>query len=152
MLMIRNRPASTLVPAPFGHDVEKLFRAMLSPNFVNFGMPFGRPAVFPAINVNEDDAAVYVEAELPGFSESEIDVNVVGSEITIKGERSTEKEEKDANYHRRERWDGAFERTIHIPIEVESDKVSAELKNGVLTITLPKPEVARPRKIKVSVS
>lgn len=153
MLTLRtNRPVPTTMPTPFGREFEKLFETMLTPGFLAFGVPTSRPMVFPALNITEDETALYVEAELPGFTEEEIEINVVGTELTIKGERIEEKEEKEYTFHRRERWMGAFERTVTLPMEIEPEKVVAELTGGVLMIKLPKPEIARPRKIKVKAS
>ena len=103
---------------------------------------------FPALNVWEDDHNVYAEAEVPGMSMDDLEVLVMGNELTIKGERA-EQSREGVSYHRRERGAGTFSRVLRLPIDVNADKVTAALKDGVLTITLPKTEVARPRKIKV---
>jgi len=105
-------------------------------------------AAFPAMNLWESDSALHAEIELPGLKLEDIEVLVVGNEITVKGERK-ESREKDAAYHRRERPLGLFTRTLKVPVNVDADKVEASLKEGVLTITLPKAEAAKPRKISV---
>jgi HSP20 family protein len=110
----------------------------------------GLPAagLFPAMNLWEDEQKLYAEAELPGFNLNDLEIFVVGNELTIKGERQEEHREKAA-YHRRERTLGTFSRIVRLPIEIDADGVEATLKDGVLTITLPKSEQARPRKVQV---
>jgi len=103
---------------------------------------------FPAVNLWEDDEAIRAEAELPGLNMNDIEVLVVGDELTIKGRR-TSPENKDFTYHRRERGTGEFSRTLTLPYPVNADRVEATLKNGVMTLILPKAETARPRKITV---
>ncbi len=150
MLMQSSRRTNpTALTSPFGRDFDQLLQTVFTPGLLSFGIPGSRPATFPALNVTEDDAAIYVEAELPGFQHDQIEINVAGNQLTITGERAQSTQEKDATYHRRERWTGAFERSVVLPTEVDTDKVVAELSNGVLSITLPRPEVSRPRKIQV---
>jgi len=103
---------------------------------------------FPALNIWEDGECFCAEAEVPGMSMDQIDVQIVGNELTIKGERPT-LEEKKLTYHRQERGSGTFSRSISLPSEVSPDKVEAVLKDGVLTIKLPKAAAARARKIAV---
>lgn len=112
--------------------------------------PFGRrgtPAG-PALNVWEDDRCFHAEAEVPGISMSDIEVVVAGDELTLKGERKAPTAE-NAAFHRRERSVGAFSRTLRLPVELEADKVEATLRDGVLTITMPKAPAARARRIEV---
>jgi HSP20 family protein len=103
---------------------------------------------FPAVNVWEDEQNLYAEAELPGLTMSDVEVFAKGNELTIKGERKPVQEEGTA-YHRRERGVGPFNRVLRLPVDIDADKVEAKLHDGVLTITLPKAEAARPRKIEV---
>lgn len=115
-----------------------------------FPDPFGvlgrRP--FPAVNAWEDHKAVYAEAELPGLTMEDIEVLVMGDELTIKGERKdTEKE--GVTYHRRERGLGTFSRVLRLPIQIDAEKVEATLRDGVLTVKLPKAQSALPRKIEL---
>jgi len=92
----------------------------------------------PRIDVTEDDKAIKVMAELPGMDEKDLDISLRGDTLSIKGEKREEKEHKGKDYYRMERSYGSFSRTIPLPIEVETDKIHAELKKGVLTVTLPK--------------
>lgn len=107
-----------------------------------------RTTLFPALNVWADDAALHVEAEVPGLGLQDIDVTVMGDELTISGERA-DVVDATVTQHRRERGVGKFSRTVHLPVAVEPGRVEASLKDGVLSITLPKAEALRPRKIEV---
>jgi HSP20 family protein len=108
---------------------------------------FGAPR-FPAVNVWEGGEHLYAEAEVPGVSQDGLEITVVGSELTIKGRRPP-LEGENLSYHRQERGVGEFTRVLTLPVEIDAEKVQAGLKDGVLTLTLPKAEVARPRKINV---
>jgi HSP20 family protein len=103
----------------------------------------------PAVNAWETDDALKVELELPGVQSDQIELSVVGDELSIKVDRP-DAEPQGATYHRRERGVGTFARVVRLPLEVDPDRVEAELRYGVLTITLPKAESARPRKIEVT--
>jgi len=105
--------------------------------------------VYPALNLTEEGDNFLVRAELPGVKGENLDVSVVEGQLVIRGERRIEAEGKEINYHRREREAGFFRRTIGLPSKIAPNKVSASMKNGVLTITLPKSEEAKPRKIAV---
>ena len=106
---------------------------------------------YPAMNVyaGEDDALV--EAELPGYGPKDIDVSVVQNTLTVRGERSDEADE-GRNYHRRERAPGKFVRSMELPFNVDAEEVEAELKNGILTVRLPRIVEERLRKIEVKAS
>jgi HSP20 family protein len=103
----------------------------------------------PALNVWETESDLWAEAELPGVAQDQLEISVVGGELTIKGERQAPKH-GESMFHRRERSSGKFSRTVRLPMEVDADRVQARLKDGVLTVQLPKAEVAKPRKIKVA--
>lgn len=111
----------------------------------------GRPAfgTAPALNVRADHDKVTVTAELPGASLEDVDVSVVGRRLTIRGERRTSEPGTGGRYHRRERESGGFGRAVTLPYPVEVNAVTAALKDGVLTITLPRAAADRPRKIAV---
>jgi len=105
--------------------------------------------VFPALNVYQDSENIYVTAELPGIDVNDIEINVEGDTLHIKGQRKLPETDKNVRYHRRERGSGQFSRTIQLPFPVNAEKVSAEMKLGVLTISLPKADEAKPRKINI---
>jgi len=105
----------------------------------------------PRLDVTEDSKAFTVTAELPGMSDKDIDLSLSGDTLTIRGEKKEEKEEKNKNYYYSERSYGTFLRSIPLPRQVETDKVSASFKKGVLTITLPKTAAAVDSTKKISV-
>jgi len=105
--------------------------------------------IYPALNIWEDDDALYVEAELPGMQLEDLEIYVTGDDqLTIKGERKAPQVGK-GTWHRQERTFGSFTRLVTLPVAVDPDRVEAELRNGVLTIKLPKKEEAKPRRITV---
>lgn len=113
--------------------------------------PAGRvgAGVFPSINITEDKDAYYVSAELPGVKSADLELNVTANQLTLSGERKISEEAADVRYHRREREAGRFSRAIALPGDVDSDSVKARLADGVLTVTVPKAEKAKPRQIAV---
>jgi HSP20 family protein len=106
----------------------------------------------PALDVFEDKDNLFVKAELPGMKRDDIEVSLRDNTLSISGERKAENKQTDAEVYREERSFGRFQRTISLPAPVTSDKVKAEYKDGILTITLPKTEEAKPRQIDVSFS
>lgn len=108
--------------------------------------------VYPPLNLWEDENTLYVEAELPGFELNELEIYVTGeNQLSLKGQRKQPELENGA-WHRQERGYGSFSRTIELPSQVDNEKVSAEFKNGVLTVSLPKREEVKPRRIEVKVN
>ncbi|MCG6983100.1 MAG: Hsp20/alpha crystallin family protein [Deltaproteobacteria bacterium] len=105
--------------------------------------------VFPALNMSEDDHNLYVRAELPGVASENIDITTKQNNLIIKGERKIAAEGEKVSYHRKERDAGNFRRIISLPTPVDTNKVTAICKNGVLTVTLPKAAEAKPRQISV---
>lgn len=100
----------------------------------------------PRVDVSETDNEVRVEAELPGVEEKDIEVSLHDGSLTIRGERKSEKEEKEKNYHRIERSHGSFQRTVALPAEVDDSKAEAVFKKGVLEVKLPKSNPSANRK------
>ncbi len=105
----------------------------------------------PTLDVSETKDSYVVKAELPGIDPKEIDISLMNDILTIKGEKKQEKEEKEENYHIIERSYGAFTRSVRLPGQVQSDKINATFKNGVLKVTLPKTEEAKKKEIKIKV-
>lgn len=118
-------------------------------NFLGTQRRTGDSNVFPALNVYQDLDNVYVSAELPGIDVNDIEINVEGNTLHIKGLRKLPETDKKVRYHRQERGSGQFSRKIRLPFPVNTEKVSAEMKLGVLTISLPKADEAKPRKINI---
>ena len=114
------------------------------------------PSVFsgwtPAIDLYEDKDSVVVKAELPGMKKEDIEVTLHEGTLSLSGERKSEKKVEDADVYRAERFYGRFQRTISLPTPVAADKVTAEYKDGILTVKLPKTEEAKPKQINVNVS
>jgi HSP20 family protein len=103
----------------------------------------------PAIDMYQTDNEVVVKAALPGLRADEVQINVTGDILTLRGEVKHEEEKKDKSWHIREhRW-GSFERSVRLPTGVIADKAQADFQNGILTITLPKLEEVRPKTITV---
>jgi HSP20 family protein len=117
--------------------------------FGDWGESWG--AFNPRIDLSETDKEFKVSAELPGLDENDIEVSLTQNTLTIKGEKKEEKEDKDQNYYRMERSYGSFQRTIPLPYEVESNKVEATFKKGVLTVTLPKTAEAQKHTKKINI-
>ena len=106
----------------------------------------------PALDLYEDKDNLFVKVELPGMKREEIDVSLHDGSLSISGERKSEQKHEDADVYRGERFFGRFQRTVTLPTPVAADKVKAQYKDGILTITLPKTEEAKPKHIDVNVS
>jgi len=106
----------------------------------------------PAMDVFEEKDNFVVKAEVPGMKKEDIEVSLHEGNLTISGERKSETKQNDAEVHRTERFYGRFQRSVALPSTVAADKVKAQYRDGVLTITLPKTEEAKPRHINVSVN
>ncbi len=103
----------------------------------------------PAVDVYESNGNIVLKAELPGVDKKDISVDVKGRILTLKGERSSDKEVKEDNYHRKERFYGKFQRAFTLPMEVDADKIKAEYKDGVLKVEVAKPEGQKPKQITI---
>ena len=106
----------------------------------------------PPVDIEEDNREYIVKAELPGMKKEEVKLKVEGGTLTISGERKAEKEEKEKKYHRLERSYGTFQRSFTLPEGTQPEKISAEFKDGVLLVHLPKDEKAKPKAIEVTVN
>ena len=106
----------------------------------------------PAVDVFEDKTAVKIVAELPGVKSEDVKLSIENNVITIRGEKRQAAEEKTERVHRYERSYGVFERAFALPNSVDADKIEARYENGILTVTVPKAEKARPREIPVKAS
>jgi len=133
-------------------DIAGLHRGlddMISSFFGDWpGLNFERK-LWPAIDVAEDENQITVKAEVPGCNAEDIDISVHGNTLTISGEKKQEQEKKEKGYYHVERSYGSFHRQLVLPGDVETDKIDAACRNGILTITLPKQEKAKATKIKV---
>ena len=105
----------------------------------------------PSLDVAETKGDLLVKAELPGMDPKDIDISLHEGVLTIKGEKKQEKEEKEEGYHLIERSYGSFTRSVRLPKDVQSDRISASFKNGILKVVLPKTEEAKKKEIKIKV-
>lgn len=124
-------------------DLDRLFEETLTRPWSSNGWST------PLVDMYQTDDEVVVKATVPGISADEVDIQITGDVLTIRGESKQEEERKDATYHLREQRYRAFARTLELPAPVVADKAEADVVNGVLTLHLPKAEEAKPKAIKV---
>ena len=115
------------------------------------GKGLSKQAFQVAVDIREEDDAFYVDAEVPGLSAEDIKVDIEKNVLTLSGERKVEKEETKDKYRRVERQYGSFTRSFSLPETVDADSISADLKDGVLELRLPKKEAPSPKQISVNV-
>lgn len=133
----------------FGRDMDRLFDGLWS----NDHGTAPREAVWrPSVDIAETDRDFVLIADLPGIAREDLDITLVDDRLTIKGRRHRESESKEGNVHRVERAYGTFTRTFDLPAAVDTEAVAATYKDGVLEVTVPKAEEARPKQIEVKVS
>ena len=145
-------PSELMEWRPF-REVSRLRREMdrLWDDYLGAGRRALRPlAEFaPAVDIKETAEAVVVKAEVPGMDAKDINISVTGDVLTIKGEKKSEREEKEENYHLVERSYGSFSRSLVLPAAVNLDKIEAKYDKGVLTVTCPKKEEVKPKPIEI---
>ncbi len=140
-MLVEVNPFSTLL------NREPLFDDFFKPNFPLAGRGFE-----PTIDVLENEKEFVVKAELPGLSKDDFKLTVENNTLTLEGEKKFEGEEEKEDSHRIERSYGAFKRSFRLTDSVDSKKIKADYKNGVLEITIPKAEKAKPKQIEISVN
>ena len=153
MALVQFRPVSQALD-PF-RDLSDV-RSEMNRLFDSF---FGMPSQFagmervwaPPVDMYETKDELVVSAELPGMNEKDIHLAITGDMLTLRGERQWNEGVKQDSYYRGERWFGRFERTLPLPIPVQSEKVKASYRDGVLTVTLPKAEEIKAKEIKIDV-
>jgi len=131
------------------HEFDRLQREMN--RYYEPGLPkrIRRPVSFPAVNIWTNDDFAFVNAEVPGVDPKDIDIALVGGTLTVSGSRFMEDPGENSRYHRQERSYGKFSRSIQLPFNVNASKVEASFKDGILSITLPKADEDKPKKISV---
>ncbi len=150
MTLIRFNPESAGTP-------PALTPGEMLRDFMNLHFPFlpkekaGMNTWSPALDVHDEKEAFTVTLEAPGLKKEDFEISFHDGVLSIAGERKEEKETKERNCFRRERYFGRFSRSVSVPSVVKSDKISAAYKDGVLTVTLPKAEEAKPKQIEVNV-
>ena len=131
------------------HEMDQLQREM---NRLFDATSSGRvftPPSYPAINIWTNEDRQLISAEMPGIHPNNIEIDVTGDALSISGERMPDEVAKEARFHRRERSYGSFSRTIQLPFMVDTNKVEANFKNGILLINLPRAEADKPKKITI---
>jgi len=143
-----------LVPFVNRHEVPsttRLFEEFFS-DFPFSGSLFeGGDRWTPSVDIMEKEGNLILRAELPGLSEKQIELKLERNTLTLKGERKMENEDKKGTYHRVESCYGSFTRSFRLPDTVDTDKIHADYKNGILTVTIPQKSEVKPREIPVSV-
>ena len=127
------------------HHMDRLFG-----NLAEKGARRVKCGVFPPLNLTEDKDNYFVRAELPGVNVDDLDIQATVNTLSISGQRTIPVENENAKYHRREREAGKFSRMINLPDAVNADAIEAQLVNGLLTVKIPKSDMAKPRQIKVN--
>ncbi len=132
--------------------MDSLFDEVFGESLVSYVMPETRGIFSPRTDIKESDNDLKVSAEMPGIDQKDIDVSIHNGILTISGEKKVEQEERDIDYHHVERSYGCFSRSISLPEYVDTEKIEAMYKNGVLTVTLPKNEKAMKLSKKIDVT
>lgn len=151
MLVRRVWPARPTFDTSF-RDFDQLRRELLRTFEAVTGERAPAPAaagVFPPINVTQDDDHFYVRAEIPGVAAGDLSISALRNRLSISGKREIPREHDRVSYHRKERAEGAFNRTLTLPTPVDADRIEARYADGILSLTLPKAEEAKPRQIVV---
>ncbi|MCJ7503517.1 MAG: Hsp20/alpha crystallin family protein [Acidobacteriia bacterium] len=150
MAIVRWQPFRDLLATE--REFDRLFREAFSPPFGQREGELSTRAWAPAVDIFETENSIVLKAELPGVDPKDVEVRVEDNTLYLKGERKFENETKEENYHRIERSYGSFARSFALPNSMDAEKVAAEYQDGLLTLTLPKREEAKPKTIKINVS
>jgi HSP20 family protein len=133
--------------ASFRRELDRLFDEFGGPSLMRWEQSFA-----PEVEVSDTKDAVVVKALVPGITKENLHVDITDDALTLKGEMKQEEKKEDTHYYQREFRYGAFTRTISLPVAVQSDKAKAEMKDGVLQITIPKNEKAKAKAVPIKVS
>jgi HSP20 family protein len=152
----RRRPEEADPLLALRHEMSRVFDDFFSgvglPSFAGSEPATTVAAILsPRMDVSETDDAVQVAVELPGLDEGDVDVTLDGDVLTIRGEKATERDEDERDYHIIERAEGTFLRTLRLPFEADPEQVQAAFQDGVLTITIPKPKEAQQKSRRIEV-
>jgi HSP20 family protein len=148
MALIRWEPAREL--ATIQTEMNRLFNTFFEPGQSNANGQTGPRRWIPAMDLVETGEDFVLRADLPGMSESDVNIELEDNVLTISGERKAEHEERKEGYYRVERASGAFSRTLTLPEGVDPERVRASFDKGVLEVRIPKPEQRKPRKVTIS--
>lgn len=151
MSIIRWNPGRELMAFPSDFlEMEHKFNRMFGNLFQDFGI-HDRSLWNPAVDVEEKDQEYVVRVELPGITKDDVQITARENTLTIRGEKKQASEKKDSNYYRSERSYGSFERSFALPGGLKIDRIDASFKDGILEVTVPKAEEAKPKSIEVKV-
>jgi HSP20 family protein len=148
MAIVRFEPFRDLLTTQ--REFDRLFKEAFSP--MSGETEVSTRSWAPPVDIYETEDAIVLKAELPGIDPKEVEVRVEDNTLYLKGERKFEKEVNEQNYHRIERSYGSFARSFSLPNSISAEKVKAEYKDGLLTLTMPKREEAKPKTIKIDVT
>ena len=124
-------------------EIDRLFEG------VTRNIPGFATTTMPSMDISETDKAIEITAELPGLEKKDVELNVADNLLTIRGEKKNEREEKNKDYHLVERSYGSFSRSVELPSGVKVEDISAEIANGVLKVTVPKPAPKQTKQIEI---
>lgn len=137
----------------FHSEVDRLFDRFLGDPFGGSRFaPLWREGVWPSIDISDTEDALVVTAEVPGVDAEDLDISVSGDMLTLSGQKKEQREERREGFYHSERRFGSFRRTVTLPVPVNREEITAECRDGVLRIRLPKSEGATPKRIPVTVS
>jgi len=141
------RPVAHREASPFSflqNEIDRLFDG-----FSRKFPALATPAAMPSMDISETDKVIEITAELPGLEKKDVVLNISDNVLTIRGEKKSEREEGDKNYHLVERSFGSFSRTVELPADVKPENISAEIANGVLKVTVQKPAPRQSKQIEI---
>lgn len=142
---------TALGPYRFLEEVDRMFDDFLTPRR-EWGLLEGRWDWDPAVDIEETKNAYHLKAEVPGLNKEDVKITYSDNVLTLSGEKREEKTEEGKKVHRVERSYGAFQRCFTFPAAVKADKIEAAYKDGILTVTVPKSEDAKPREIEIKLN
>lgn len=148
MALVRWSPARN--PMQMREEIDRLFNQFFGRGCDGEEATWGQGIWAPPVDIYETDEAFVLKAELPGFTKEDVDIKIQGNQLILRGERKRETEAKEEQYHRIERAYGRFKRAFWLPTTVDSEKIQATFKNGVLELRLPKSEAATPKQIPIT--
>lgn len=132
------------------NEIEQIFDQAFGPLFGSRTQPELTGGWIPAVDLYEGKDSLTVKCELPGLKKDDIGISLQNGFLTISGERKNEVKVQEGEVYRTERYEGRFNRSLALPSKVDAEKINATYKDGVLTITLPKAEEAKPKQVKVN--
>jgi HSP20 family protein len=148
MYLMKQDPSFSL---PTFQGLQRELNRLFDEASRGFDPSLGVQTGVPPVEIYETDQDLVILAELPDFEKKDVNISFDGGQLKLSGERKVA-EAEDRNYHRNERWYGRFERSFQVPVAFDAANIKAQLQNGILTVTLPKKEDAKPRQIAISSS